>query len=160
MSRPAAPATGASLIALLVNLGVGIPVCIWAFMASYFMNDLPDADDNLYFLRCGIIAALLAATILVLLSVRNPRVSWRAVAFAAATSAAINGAWLAFFFGSDVENLGDDSGTTYDAMSTSTVWSIAAGCAVAALVGLAVAVWTRPRAAILAMESKPVDPRL
>jgi hypothetical protein len=138
-------AAGASLIALLVHLGVGIPVYLWAGMSSYFMNDLPGADDNLNYLRWGIIAALLSATVLVLLSVRNPGASWRAVAFAAGTSAAVNGAWLAFFFGTDVDNLGDDSGTMYDAMSTSTVWSIAAGCAVMAVVGLATSVATAPR---------------
>lgn len=144
MSRPAAPATGAAFIALGVHLGVGIPIYFWAGMSSYFMNDLPGVDDNLAYLQWGIISATLSSAVLVLLSVRNPRVTRRAVAFAVGTSAAL-GAWLAFFFGTSVDNLGDDSGTTYDAMSTDTVRSIATACALAAVIGVVVAVVGRPR---------------
>ena len=113
-------------------------------MSSYFMNDLPDADDNLNFLRWGIIAALLSATVLVLLSVKNPGVTWRVVAFAAGTSAAVNGAWLAYFFGSDVDSLADDTRTAYGAMTRSTLTSIVVNCVVVAVVGVVVAVMCRP----------------
>lgn len=133
------------LLATAVNLVVGTFTYAAGFMSSYVLNDLPGADDNLNYLRWGIAGTLLSATVLALLPMRNPGLSWRAVAFAAGTSAAINGTWLALFFGSDVDNLGDDSRTMYGAMPSSTVWSIAVGCAVAALLGLVVAVWTRPR---------------
>ncbi|KRC66381.1 hypothetical protein ASE12_17410 [Aeromicrobium sp. Root236] len=141
------PAASAALIALGVHVGVGIPIYFWAGLSTYFMNDLPTAHDNVSYLRWGVISALLSATALVLLSVRNPRGTWRAIAFAAATAAVPNGAWLAFFFGTQISDLGDDSGTTYDAMSTSTVRSIATACVVAAVIGLVVAVVSRPRRA-------------
>lgn len=138
-------AVRASLIALVVNVGVGVPVYFWAGMSSYFMNDLPRADDNLNYLRWGIIAAILSSGVLVLLSIRKPGFSWRAVAFATGTSAAINGAWIAYGFGFNVANLADDSRTSYGAMTSSTLWSIVAGCVVAALLGLFGAAATAPR---------------
>jgi hypothetical protein len=147
MSRPSAPAVGAGLIGVFVTLGVGVPIYFWAGMSSYFMNDLPGADDNLAYLQWGIISAILSSAVLVLLSVRNPRVTRRAVAFAVGTSAALNGAWLAFFFGTSIDELGDDSRTMYDAMSRSTVSSIATACAAAAILGLVVAVAAAPRRA-------------
>ncbi|KQV75727.1 hypothetical protein ASC61_12330 [Aeromicrobium sp. Root344] len=109
------------------------------------MNDLPGRADNLSYLQWGVISAVLTTLVLILLSVRNPRLMWRDVAFAAGTASAVNGAWLAFFFGTQISDLGDDSGTMYDPMPTATVRSIAIWCAAAAVIGLVTAWFSRPR---------------
>jgi hypothetical protein len=139
------PAWFALAVAATVNVAVGIPVYLWAGLSHYFMNDLPSRDDNLSYLRWGVAAAVVSTLLLMLLSVTDRRLSWRVVAFAAGMSAAINGVFLAFSFGTDVDGLGDDSGTTYGAMmATSTVRSLAAGCAAVAALGLMLAVLGRP----------------